>query len=69
LQVLYKRPNIVTTIKVMRLEWAGYLVRMTNDRTVNKLFLGKKNGRRRAARPQSRWLHYTENDLKSMSVK
>jgi hypothetical protein len=52
---MYRKPNIVTTIKVIRLEWAGHLVRMSDDRTINKVFLGKPDGRR--------------NDLKSMGVK
>jgi len=33
---MYKKPNIVTTMKVMRLEWAGHLLRTSYDRTVNK---------------------------------
>jgi hypothetical protein len=36
-----RKPNIVTTIKVRRLEWAGHLVRMSDDRTVKKMFLGE----------------------------
>jgi hypothetical protein len=41
LQVMYRIPNIVTTIKVRRLEWAGHLVRMS-DRTLKKYFLGNQ---------------------------
>ena len=39
LQVMYRKPNIVTTINVRKLEWAGRLVRMADDRTVKKVFL------------------------------
>ena len=39
LQVIHKQPNIVTTIKVIRLQWAGHVVRMSDGRTVNKVFL------------------------------
>jgi hypothetical protein len=42
LQVMHRKPNIVTTIKVRRLEWAGHVVRMSDDRTVKILFLGKE---------------------------
>jgi hypothetical protein len=42
---------------------------MSDDRTVNKVFLGKPDGRRKAGIPKLRWLHCTENDLKSMGVK
>jgi hypothetical protein len=38
--------NIVTTTKV-RIEWAGHLVRMSDDRTVKKVFLGKLAGGRK----------------------
>jgi hypothetical protein len=43
---MYRKQNIVTTIKVRRLEWAGHLVRMSDDRTVKKVFLGKPDGRK-----------------------
>jgi hypothetical protein len=42
---MYRKPIIVTTITVRRLEWAGHLVRMSDDRTVKKVFLGKPDGR------------------------
>jgi hypothetical protein len=42
------KPNIVTTIKERRLEWAGHVVRMSDNRIVKKVFLGKPDGRRRA---------------------
>ena len=63
LQAVYKKPNIVTTIKVRRLEWAGHVVRMSDDRTVKKV-LGKTDGRRIAGRPKVRWFNCIEYDLK-----
>jgi hypothetical protein len=69
LQVMYRKPNIVTTIKVRRLEWAGHLVRMSDDRTVKKVFLGKPDGRIKTGRPKLRWLDCIENYLTSMDVK
>jgi hypothetical protein len=60
---------MVTTIKVRRLEWAGHLVRMSDDRTVKEVFLGKPDGRRKARRPKLRRLDCIGNDLKSMDVK
>jgi hypothetical protein len=63
---MYRKQNIVTTIKVRRLEWAGHLVRMSDDRTEKKVFLGKPDARRKAGRPQLRWLDCIENDQKSM---
>jgi hypothetical protein len=64
LQAVYRQPDIVTTIKVRRLERAGHLVRMPDDRTVKKAFLGKLGGRRNVGRPKLRWLDCIENDLK-----
>ena len=40
MQVTYT--DIVTTIKVRILESAGHLVRMTDDRTVKKVFQGNR---------------------------
>jgi hypothetical protein len=65
---MYTRANIVTIIIVRRLEWAGHVVRMSDDRTVKKVFLGKPDGRRKARRPKLRWLNCIENDLKLMGV-
>jgi hypothetical protein len=65
---LYRKPNIETAIKVRRLEWAGHLVRMSDDRTVKKGFLGNPVGRK-VGRPDLRWLDCIENDLKFMGVK
>jgi hypothetical protein len=64
-----RKPNIVTTIKVRRLEWAGHVVRMSDDRTVKKVFMGKPEGRRKAGRPKLGWLDCIESDLKSTDVK
>jgi hypothetical protein len=47
-----RKPNIATTIRVKILEWAGHVVRMSDDRTVKKVFLGKPDGRRKAGRPK-----------------
>jgi hypothetical protein len=55
---MYKKPNIVTTMKVRRLEWADHLLRTSDDRSVKK-----------AERPKLSCSDCTENDMKSMGVK
>jgi hypothetical protein len=45
------------------------VVRLSDGRTVKKVFLGKPDGRRKAGRPRLRWLDCIENGLKSMGVK
>jgi hypothetical protein len=64
-----RKLNIVTTIKVRRLQWAGHVVRMSDDGAVKTVFLGTPGGSRKAGRPKLRWLDCIENDLKSMGVK
>jgi hypothetical protein len=54
-----RKPNIVTTIKV----------RMSDERTAKKVFLGKPGGRRKTGKPKFCWLDCIENDLKSIGVK
>jgi hypothetical protein len=70
LVLLYKHiPNIVTIIRVRRLEWAGHVVGMSHDRTVKIVFVGTPDGRSKAGRPKLKWLDCIENDLKCMCVK
>jgi hypothetical protein len=53
LQVMYRKWNIVTTINARRLELAGHVITMSNDRTVKI-----PDGRRKTGRPKLRWLDY-----------
>ena len=50
---MYRKWNIVTTIKTRRLEFDGHVVRMSNDWSVKI-----PDGRRKAGRPKLRWLYY-----------
>ena len=62
---MQRKQNTVTTINVR----AGHRGRMSDDRTIKKVFLGKPNGKRQATRPKLRWLDCTENDLQLMGIK
>jgi hypothetical protein len=55
-----RKPNVVTTIKVIRHEWAARPVRIY-ERTAKKVFLGKPARIRKAGRPRLRWLDCTDN--------
>jgi hypothetical protein len=68
-QAMYRKPNIVITLKLRRLKWADHLVRMSDDWTVKKVFLGKPDGGRKVGRPKLRWIDCIENDLKLMGIK
>jgi hypothetical protein len=46
---LYSLPNIV------RVRWAGHVVRMGEDRVVHRVLVGKPEGKRPLGRPRRRW--------------
>jgi hypothetical protein len=48
-QILYCNNN------KRRPEWAAHLVRMSDDRTIKKVFLRKPHGRRKAGRTKIWW--------------
>ena len=61
----YKSQDIVTVIKIRRLEWLGHVIRMNETRCVKKIFEGKLEGRRGRGRPRLRWI----DDLRKLGVK
>jgi hypothetical protein len=65
LQDQYRSADIVTSIRVRRLEWAGHTVRMDDERMEKREFLGNPGGRRKPGRPRLRWLDCVEDDLKT----
>ena len=64
----YKSQDIVTVIKVRRLEWLGHVIRMNETRSV-KIFEGKLEGRRGRGRPKLRWINDVKDDLRKLGVK
>jgi hypothetical protein len=69
LQDQYRSADIITSIKVRRLEWAGHVVRMDDERMVKCVFLGIPGGIGKPGKPRLRWLDYVEDDLKTMEVR
>ena len=47
LMTKYKTPDIVSIIKIRRLEWLGHVVRMNETRSVKKIFEGKIRRKKR----------------------
>jgi hypothetical protein len=43
---LYSLPNIVRMVKPRRMRWAGYVVRMREDREVPRVLVGKPEEKR-----------------------
>jgi hypothetical protein len=69
IQNIYKSPDIMTEIKVKRLEWLGHVVRMEDTRLPKMVFKTKPEGRRGVRRPRLRWLDDVEADIKALGVK
>jgi hypothetical protein len=69
LQDQYRSADIVTSIKVRRLESAGHVVRMNDERMMKRVFLGNPRGRRKPGRPRLRWLGCVKDDLKTLGVR
>jgi hypothetical protein len=65
----YKSQDIITVIKIRRLEWLGYVIRMDETSSVKKIFEGKLEGRRGRGRPRLRWINDVEDDLRKLGVK
>jgi hypothetical protein len=45
LQVVCAKPTVLAIVNVRRLYLAGHVIRMSDDRTIRKVFLGKPDGR------------------------
>ena len=60
---LYSSPNIVRVIKSRRMRWAGHVARMEEGRGVQKVLVGKPEGKRPLGRPRHRWEDNIKMDL------
>ena len=60
---LYSSPNIVRVIKSRRMRWAGHVARMSEERGVYRVLVGKLEGRRPMGRPRRRWVDNIRTDL------
>jgi hypothetical protein len=49
---VYSSPNIIKKIKSGRMWWAGYMARMGEERKVNKVLVGKSEGKIPLGRPK-----------------
>ena len=65
---IFDDSNIVNYIKVKRLAWAGNLMRMNDNRTINKILNTKLDGVRRVGRPKMRWEDGVHQDMRKLEV-
>jgi hypothetical protein len=58
-------PDIVIEIKIIRLEWLGYIIKM-EDTSIPKMIVNTKlEGTHGVGRPKLRWLDDIEADIKN----
>jgi len=63
---LYSSPNIVLVIKWRRMRWAGHVARMSEERGVYRVLVGKPEGKRPLRRPRRRWVDNIRMDLQEV---
>jgi hypothetical protein len=66
---LYDETDLVTIIKITRLRWAGHIIRMQDNLPCKKITLDKPEGRRRAGRPNLRWMDGVMRDAERLGVR
>jgi hypothetical protein len=59
---LHGEPDLVTCIKLKRLQWAGHVQRMEGTRIPKKVFKGKSEGGRSVGKPRKRWEDVVQQD-------
>jgi len=65
---LFREPDIIVIIKRGRLRWLGHLLRMDEDKTVQKIFRGNPGGKRKRGRPKKRWIDEVSDDLRTLGI-
>jgi len=66
---LYDETDLVTTIRITRLRWAGHIVRMQDNLPCKKFTLDKPEGRRQVGRPNLRWMNGVMRDAERLGVR
>jgi len=66
---LYDDADQVTTIKTSRLRWAGHVMRIHDNLPCKKITLDKPEGRRRAGRPNLRWIDGVTKEAEKLGVR
>jgi len=62
----YCSPNIVRVIKSRKMKWAGLVARMSEERWVYRVLVGKPEGKRPLGRPRRRWVNNIRLELQEV---
>jgi len=63
---LYSSLNILRVIKSRRMRWAGHVARMSEERGVYRVLVGKPKRKRPLGRPRRRWVDNIRMDLQEV---
>jgi hypothetical protein len=66
---LYDETDLVITIRITRLRWAGHIVRMQDNLPCKKITLDKPEGTMRVGRPNLRWMDGVMRDAERLGVR
>jgi hypothetical protein len=61
--------TLLIILKQKDIAWAGHLVRMKDDRTLQKIFNTKPDGVRCVGRPKLPWEDGVDQDMKMLGIK
>ncbi|PSN52660.1 hypothetical protein C0J52_08808, partial [Blattella germanica] len=65
---LYNEINLETYVKLTRLRWLGYVIRMDNNRRVKMIHNGMPEGTRAKGRPRQRWMDNVMTDVREFGI-
>jgi hypothetical protein len=63
---LYSLPNSVQVVKSRRMRWSGHVARIGEERGVQRVLVGKPEGKRPLGRPRRRWEDNMKLDLRDV---
>jgi len=63
---IYEDIAISNYVRIKRLQWAGHVVIMKDQRIPNKMISARFEGRRRKGRPRTRWEDQVQKDAKGL---